>query len=192
MSSEFDRLVAEFERFQSRIRQADDRFTDIDGMQTELAGLEATATSPDRAVTVVAGPGGSVLDVRFTEDALRLRPQTLSSAVMSTLQQAVADAARKQAGIVDAHTGGAMALGEQVLETQAELFGTTVEELRSRVDEAPAARHPEAAGEDDDDHSYQSFVRADDDQSAPAAPAEGAASAGDDFLQNLFDQEDHR
>jgi len=131
MTAEFDQLVAEFEQFQAQIKNMDDRFEHLAGMQSELENLEVTATSPDQAVTVVTGPGGAVLDIRFTEDALRLGPEQLGSVVMSTLRAAVADAARQQAGIVEEFAGGPVL--DQVLETQSELTGVPVEELREKV-----------------------------------------------------------
>ncbi|GAA4540209.1 YbaB/EbfC family nucleoid-associated protein [Amycolatopsis samaneae] len=186
MSAEFDQLVAEFERFQSRLRNVDDRAAGLDGMRAELSTLEATATSPDRGVTVVAGPGGAVLDVRFTEDALRQSPQALSAALMSTLRQAVGEAARRQVGIVEEHMGDDLGLTDQVLEAQAELFGTSVEELRSRMaEENPAAPAPA------EDFSEQSFVRRAEEPPPAAPPPAQPGSAGDTFLRKLFDEEDH-
>ena len=131
MTAEFDQLVAEFEQFQAQIKNMDDRFEHLAGMRSELENLEVTVTSPDHAVTVVTGPGGAVLDVRFTEDALRLGPEQLGAVVMSTLREAVADAARQQAGIVEEFAGGPVL--DQVLETQAELTGVPVEELREKT-----------------------------------------------------------
>ncbi|MFD9959114.1 YbaB/EbfC family nucleoid-associated protein [Amycolatopsis sp. NPDC058986] len=184
MSAEFDQLVAEFERFQSKIRNVDDRLAGIEGMRAELSALEATVTSPDRAVTVVAGPGGAVLDVRFTEEALRQSPQALSAALMSTLREAVAESARRQASIVEEHMGDDLGLTDQVLESQAELFGTSVEEMRSRM-----AAETAAAPAPPDDFSEQSFVRRAE-EPPPAAPPSGG-SEGDTFLRKLFDEEDH-
>lgn len=187
MSAEFDQLVAEFEQFQSRIKNVDDRFAGIGGMQDELAELRATATSPDKAVTVVAGPGGAVLDVTFTEDALRQSPAALSAAVMATLGQAVAAAARQQAAIVEEHVGGDMNLVDQVLETQAAVFGTSVEEMREKLAEETAAPAKPAS----EDFSEQSFVRREATPEQPAPPASPpAGSAGDSYLRKLFDQED--
>ncbi|MFE0027772.1 YbaB/EbfC family nucleoid-associated protein [Amycolatopsis sp. NPDC059021] len=184
MSAEFDQLVAEFERFQSKIRNVDDRLAGIEGMRAELGALEATAISPDRGVTVVAGPGGAVLDVRFTEEALRQSPQALSAALMSTLREAVAESARRQASIVEEHMGDDLGLTDQVLESQAELFGTSVEEMRSRM-----AAETTAAPAPPDDFSEQSFVRRAE-EPPPAAPPSGG-SEGDTFLRKLFDEEDH-
>ena len=51
-----------------------------------MTQLRATAVSPDRGVTVVAGPGGSILGVEFRPEAHRPSVQALSRAVMTTLQ----------------------------------------------------------------------------------------------------------
>ncbi|MEV7550803.1 YbaB/EbfC family nucleoid-associated protein [Amycolatopsis sp. NPDC089917] len=187
MSAEFEQLVAEFEKFQSSIKNVDDRFANIGGMQDELSRLEATASSPDRSVTVVAGPGGAIMDVKFTEDALRQRPEALSAALMSTIQQAVAESARKQATIVEEHMGDDLNLVDQVLETQAELFGTTVEDLKARMDEAPPA---EARAEQPDDYSERSVLKSADEPQQARPPASSGGSDGDRFLKNLFDEDD--
>jgi len=133
MTAEFEQLVAEFEAFQAQIKNVDDRFEQLAEMRGELESLQVSATSPDRAVTVVAGPGGAVLDVRLTEDALRLGAQQLGASIMSTLQDAVAAAAREQAAIVQEYAGDDAPVLDQVLETQAEVMGVPVEELREQV-----------------------------------------------------------
>ncbi|WP_007023254.1 YbaB/EbfC family nucleoid-associated protein [Saccharomonospora iraqiensis] len=192
MSAEFEQLVAQFEQFQSKIRNVDDQLADVGRMQTELADLEATASSADRAITVVAGPGGSVKDIQLTDKALTRSPQELSSSIMSTLQEAVAEAARKQATIVDEHMGGELNTTDQVVETQAQLFGTSPEDLRARMEEARPARPTPPEEEIHEDYSQQDLFGADeDDRPAPPTPppADDGGSAGDDFLRNLFDDE---
>jgi len=131
MSAEFDQLLAEFEQFQTQIKNMDDRFEHLAGMQGELQNLEVRATSPDQSITVVAGPGGSVVDVRLTDEALRLGAEQLSAELMATLREAVADAARRQAAVVEEFAGGPVL--DQVLETQSEVTGVPVEELREKV-----------------------------------------------------------
>ncbi len=176
MTAEFDQLVAEFEAFQASIKNVDDRFEQLAGMRSELESLEVSASSPDRSVTVVAGPGGSVLDIRLTEDALRLGAQRLGATIMSTLQDALADAARQQAGIVQEYVGDDAPVLDQVLETQAEAMGVPVEELRDKV---PARQ---TAADDDaeppvlrDSFSVQSGTD---------------HSSGDSYLRNLSDDEE--
>jgi hypothetical protein len=66
MSAEFEQLVTEYERFQASVRHVDDRFAGLGAMQQQLTELQARASSPDGGVTVVTGPGGAVLDVKFT------------------------------------------------------------------------------------------------------------------------------
>jgi DNA-binding protein YbaB len=131
MAAEFDQLLVEFEQFQAQIRNMDDRFEHLAGMRGELENLEVSASSPDGSITVVAGPGGAVTDIRVTEDAMRLGAERLSAELMATLREAVADAARQQAGIVAEYAGGPVL--DQVLETQSELTGVPVEELREQV-----------------------------------------------------------
>jgi DNA-binding protein YbaB len=178
MSAEFDQLVAEFERFQSSIRNVDDRFAGLGAMRQELTELRASASSPDGGVTVVTGPGGAVLDVEFTDAALAKGPRALSAALMTTLREAVGEAARRQVVLVQEHLGDELGLVDRVLETQAEAFGTTVEELRSKLTREEAA--PE-------DFSEQRVLRQAD---APQPPPAKGGSAGDTFLRNLFDEED--
>ncbi|WP_440900745.1 YbaB/EbfC family nucleoid-associated protein [Actinosynnema sp.] len=143
MSADFEQLVAQFERFQARMTRVEGQFAGVDDMRQRLAELEVAATSADRSVTVVAGPSGAVLDIRLTEQAVRKPAHALAGELMSTLRKAVAEAARRQAGIVDGALGEAFGddldLTEQVLETQAELFGMSKEELRAvTADEATA------------------------------------------------------
>lgn len=194
MSAEFEQLVAQFERFQSKLTNLDDQFGSVAEMQSELSELEATAMSPDRSVVVTAGPGGSVKDIKLTDAALKQRPEALAGQLMSTLQQAVAESARKQAAIVDQHMGGQLDVTEQVLQTQAEAFGTTVEDLRSKMGDTTSAPRP-AAEERHDDYSQQSFLQqgTPPQGTPPPPPPATGGSQGDDFLKNLFnDDEDRR
>ncbi|GAB3137211.1 hypothetical protein GCM10027258_12370 [Amycolatopsis stemonae] len=182
MSAEFEQLVTEFERFRSTIRHVDDRFAGLGAMQQELTELRASATSPDGGVTVVTGPGGAVLDVKVTDAALAKGAQALSVTLLATLREAVGEAARRQAVLVQEHVGGDLV--EQVLETQAVAFGTTVEEMRSKLAQEPPHR---AAP---DDFSEETVLRqADTPPPPPQAPQRGG-SAGVTFLRNLFDEED--
>lgn len=143
VSAEMEHLLKEFEKFQSKIQQAQQQFAGVEQMQEQLNELESVATSPDGSVRVVAGPGGAVKDIKLSQEALRQQAGALSATIMSTLQRAVAGAARKQAELVEAHMGGMGAgITEQVLEAQAEAFGVSVEELKGegeQADTAPAA-----------------------------------------------------
>ncbi|MFB9929517.1 YbaB/EbfC family nucleoid-associated protein [Amycolatopsis halotolerans] len=193
MSAEMERLVAEFDKFQTKLKQAEAQFAKVGDMQEELSALEAEVMSPDRAVTVVAGPSGSIKDLRLTPDALRQQPDQLATSILATLHKAVAESARKQAGIVDEHVGTAFGLNvsDQVLEAQAAGLGTTVEELESNLpEEQPRQAAP---ARDDEDFANNDLLR-DDGRTAQAPPsAPPSASSGDQFLQNLFDDEEgHR
>ncbi|MGW6936316.1 YbaB/EbfC family nucleoid-associated protein [Lentzea sp. NPDC054927] len=217
-SAAFEQLVAQFERFQSQMQRVDQQFAGIGEMQQQLTELEAVATSADRAVTVVAGPSGSIKDIRLTDLAMRRPPHALAAELMSTLQQAVAEAARRQAGIVEGAIGDDMSLSDQVLETQAQLFGMSKEELRAvRAEEAtpqppvapalprpPVPSMPQNGGpvrppapprrpapEPQDDFSDQNVLRRNSwTERSPQPPA--APSKQDGKFLNLFDDEDGR
>lgn len=217
-SAAFEQLVAQFERFQSQMQRVDQQFANIGEMQQQLTELEAVATSADRAVTVVAGPSGSIKDIRLTDLAMRRPPQALAAELMTTLQRAVAEAARRQAGIVEGAIGDDMRLSDQVLETQSQLFGMSKEELRAARSEeaapqsAPAPQRPpmppvppvpqggpvrqpapprRPAPEPHDDFSDQNIMRGNgwNDRSQPP-PASPPKQDGK-FL-NLYDDEDGR
>jgi DNA-binding protein YbaB len=180
-SPEFDQLVAQFEDFQSRLKHVEEPLADIAAMQSELEALEVTVSSPDHAVTVIAGVGGSVKDIRFTEAAMQLGSQRLSGVVMTTLRDAVAEAARRQAGIVQEHAGDAPVL-EQVLETQSQVTGVPVEELRAKVEQETPQRRHTPVGEEE-----QSIVFRD--NPAPATPTT-TGDAADSFLKSVWDEEE--
>ncbi|SEQ29604.1 hypothetical protein SAMN05216188_102682 [Lentzea xinjiangensis] len=131
-SAAFEQLVAQFERFQAQMQRVDRQFAGIGGMQQQLTELEAVATSADRAVTVVAGPSGTIKDIRLTELAMRRPPHAK----------------------------------DQVLETQAQLFGMSKEELRAVRSEETAPPPPAAAAPprrpaapEPDDFSDQNVLR---------------------------------
>lgn len=220
-SAAFEQLVAQFERFQSQMHRVDTQFANIGEMQQQLTEMEAVATSADRAVTVVAGPSGSIKDIRLTDQAMRRPPQALAAELMSTLQKALAEAARRQAGIVEGAIGDDMKLSEQVLETQAQLFGMSKEDLRTATTgevatpPAPAAPPqptrtpmppaPPAAGpvgqppparrpapESQDDFSDQDIMRGNSwNDRSPQQPPAHPSTKDGRFL-NLYDDEDGR
>src|SRR3954466_12573089 len=69
MSAEMDQLIAQFETFQSKVRQAEARFAGVGDMQDRIAQVGTSVTSPDGTVTVTAGAGGTVTDLRLTAGA---------------------------------------------------------------------------------------------------------------------------
>ncbi|MDX8031448.1 YbaB/EbfC family nucleoid-associated protein [Lentzea sp. BCCO 10_0856] len=145
-----EEMRQKLEFFERANRAAEARAAGYDAMGTELRTVEASVQSPDRSVTVVAGLSGSIKEIRFTEDAKRLSATQLSQAVMSTLQQAVAAAARQQAEIVQGHVGTDIPIAERVAKTQQEIFG--------QPGEPPARPRPPV----DDDGDTGSIFRQDD------------------------------
>ncbi|GGM51920.1 hypothetical protein GCM10012275_23560 [Longimycelium tulufanense] len=186
MTAEFDQLQREFERFQQSLRRVDDRLERYSGMQDEIAAVSVTAHSADRCVNVTAGPGGAVTGIEFTEKALQQSPQALGSMVMSTLQEAVAGAARQQAAVVQQFVGDDLNVLDQVLETQAQMLGRPVEELRAGLEPSAPARPSE-----EEDFAERSVMR-DDDPTPPASPGRTGdpTSPGDAFLRSLYNRED--
>ncbi|MEV7045741.1 YbaB/EbfC family nucleoid-associated protein [Amycolatopsis sp. NPDC051061] len=151
MSAEMDQLIAQFETFQSKVRQAEARFAGVGDMQERIAQVGTSVTSPDGTVTVTAGAGGTVTDLRLTAGAMHLEAGQLAQRIMSTLRQAVAGAAQQQAAIVDDAFGDQLGVdvSGQVREAQAEAFGTTAPEPASEP-QAPRPRRRPAPGDDDD------------------------------------------
>lgn len=118
-----EEMRQKLEFFERANRAAEQRAAGYDAMSAELRVVEASAQSPDRSVTVVAGLSGSIKDIRFSEDAKRLSTTQLSQAVMATMQQAIALAARQQAEIVQSHVGTDIPIADRVMKTQQEIFG---------------------------------------------------------------------
>lgn len=147
MSAEMDQLIAQFETFQAKVRQAEARFAEVGDMQERVAQVSTSVTSPDGTVTVTAGAGGTVTDLRLTAGAMHLEAGQLAQRIMATLRQAVAGAAQQQAGIVDEAFGSD--ISGQVRQAQAEAFGTAAPEPASEP-QAPRPRRRPDPGDDDD------------------------------------------
>lgn len=92
-------------------------------MKEEIAAIRATVSSPDRTVTVTAGPGGTVYDIRLSEQVMQSPAQVVSGSVMTTLRLAVAEGARQQAAIVQRYMGDRLNILQRVMATQQELLG---------------------------------------------------------------------
>lgn len=135
---ELERLTQEFEKFQSKIKGFQQQAVNTEAMSQEITELEAQAASPDGTVTVIAGPGGSIKDIRF-RNARRHDDAALAGMVRSTLQQAVANAARRQAAIVERHTGPGLGILDQVMEVQKEAFAA---EQQRPTPPPPAEQRP--------------------------------------------------
>lgn len=176
-----DELTRQFKKFQAQFEQAQQRFANLHTAQEGMADIEASATSPDKAVRVVAGTGGAIKDIRISAEAMENGDAaTLSAAITSTLQQAVAAAAQKQAAAVDEAAGGAMgfSVSDQVFEAQAEAFDTTVDELKEK---AAGAQADDADEHEDDDE--EPAERSPAPSSTTPAPARRKA-------QEVFDEDD--
>ena len=105
------------------------------GMKEEIAAIRATVSSPDRTVTVTAGPGGTVFDIRLSEQVMQSPAQVVSSSVMTTLRLAVAEGARQQAAIVQRYMGDRMNILERVMATQRELLGDKKDDDRTAAEQ---------------------------------------------------------
>lgn len=176
------------EQIEKRKQESEKKFAALGRMKEEIQSLSSTATSPDRMVTVTAGPGGSIQSVKISEDAMRGSAIQLSQAITTAIQQAVAAAARQQAEIVQNYAGGDVL--DRVLETQADMMGTTVEELRAST-AAGAQRSAPAQVAEHDNYADQDFLSSE--SSQPSTPEPSSDSAGDSFLRNLYsDEEDVR
>lgn len=114
------------------------------GMKEEITAIRASSSSPDRSVTVTAGPGGAVIDIKITEDAMRGSAQALGSSIMSALRLAVADGARQQAAIVQRYVGDRMNIVERVMATQKEILGDKIAAGEEEEERLKAQRQAQA------------------------------------------------
>lgn len=69
-------------------------------MRNELERLRVRANSPDLSVTVESGPGGGVISVTLSSDALRQSPETLSATITATIRAASGKAAEATRQVV--------------------------------------------------------------------------------------------
>jgi DNA-binding protein YbaB len=190
MSAELEQLREQYEQFKEKRRkaEAENPLQRVGELHEQLSALEATVKSPSGKVTVVAGPGGSIKDILLADDAVNQPASTLAAELKSTVQQAVAAAARQQATLVDEHMGGQLNVYDRVLENQADAFGTTVEELKRSLDQAPAK--PAKPVRNEDDFSENTLLSKDYRKPPPPpSSSAGSGSAADQFLKNLFDEE---
>ncbi|RZS30506.1 YbaB/EbfC DNA-binding family protein [Herbihabitans rhizosphaerae] len=135
---EIEDLLQELEGLRQHLPEVPADPQRLTGLREQLAELRATAVSPDGGVRVVAGPGGSIIDIQVTDTALKKGAAALSSTIMVTLRNAVAQSARDQAMLVEEVTGRNTGVLDEVLQTQAEALGVSVEELRADHDERQA------------------------------------------------------
>ncbi|WP_284747390.1 YbaB/EbfC family nucleoid-associated protein [Amycolatopsis sp. RTGN1] len=79
------------EEIRWQLKRIDDRKADNQRLLAGIAGSDhTTVVSPDRSVTVLAGPGGVVSEVRLAPEAMRLDAVTLSRTITAAIREAVA------------------------------------------------------------------------------------------------------
>jgi hypothetical protein len=87
------------EELRWQLKRIEDRKADNQRLLAGIAGSEhTTVVSPDRSVTVLAGPGGIVSEVRLTPEALRFDAVALSRTITAAIREAVA-AGRAPSGV---------------------------------------------------------------------------------------------
>lgn len=150
--TDLDQLNQKLESLKEAGRRVEQQMSGLGDMKEQVAGIEARAMSEDRSVTVVAGPGG-VTDIQLTQEALRRSPNQLSGAIMTTLREAVADAARQQADVVQEFLPDSD-VRARVLRTQQEMQDPTSTSARTApppVDD-PDEDMPDSFLDDGKDH----------------------------------------
>ena len=71
-----------------------------EAMRGELERLRVRANSPDLSVTVESGPGGGIISVKLSADALRQSPESLSASITATIRAASGKAAEATRQVV--------------------------------------------------------------------------------------------
>jgi DNA-binding protein YbaB len=86
------------EEMRWQLRQIEDRKAENQRLLAGIAGgNHTTVVSPDRSVTVLAGAGGVVSEVRLTPEAMRFDAVTLSRTITAAIREAVAATRQPQA-----------------------------------------------------------------------------------------------
>ena len=79
------------EEMRWQLKQIEDRKAENQRLLAGIAGSNhTTVVSPDRSVTVLAGPGGVVSEVRLAPEAMRFDAVTLSRTITAAIREAVA------------------------------------------------------------------------------------------------------
>ncbi|OXM70372.1 YbaB/EbfC family nucleoid-associated protein [Amycolatopsis vastitatis] len=83
------------EEMRWQLKQIEDRKAENQRLLAGIAGgNHTTVVSPDRSVTVLAGPGGVVSEVRLAPEAMRFDAVTLSRTITAAIRDAVAAGGR--------------------------------------------------------------------------------------------------
>lgn len=83
------------EEMRWQLKQIEDRKAENQRLLAGIAGSNhTTVVSPDRSVTVLAGPGGVVSEVRLAPEAMRFDAVTLSRTITAAIREAVAAGGR--------------------------------------------------------------------------------------------------
>jgi len=78
------------EEMRWQLKRIEDRKAENQRLLAGIAGSDhTTVVSPDRSVTVLAGPGGVVSEVRLAPEALRFDAVTLSRTITAAIREAV-------------------------------------------------------------------------------------------------------
>lgn len=122
MSEWAERLVRRIEAIDSAADGNRLRAESYRRLTDDLKQVDGTATSPDGVVTVVAGAGGALKSITFSQSVHSVPPAALSTVVMQTVARAQADAARAQAEMVRRGLGSTELL-DRVLAEEERVFG---------------------------------------------------------------------
>lgn len=125
MSEYAERLLRRIEAMDAAAADNRLRAENYQQMSSELKDVQGRATSPDGVVSVVAGPGGQIKEITFDDGVSSMAPHALSAAVLATVVQAQAEAARQQAQVVRDGLGDTELL-DRVLDSDERLFGDRV------------------------------------------------------------------
>jgi hypothetical protein len=122
MSEWAERLARRIESIDSAAADNRLRAESYRRLTDDLKNVDGTATSPDGVVTVVAGAGGALKSITFSQSVHSVPPATLSAIVLQTIARAQADAARSQADAVRRGLGSTELL-DRVLAEEERVFG---------------------------------------------------------------------
>ena len=157
MSETAKQLLARIEAIDTAAADNRMRTESYRRMADELKDAQGHGTSPDGVVSVVAGPGGAVTAVTFSERARETPPEVLSADVMRAITEAQASAARLQAEVVRRGLGDTELL-DRVLDSDEQLFGAPRIPVAGPPPAGPA--QPAAANrrpEREEDFSFEEF-----------------------------------